>query len=149
MDKVAAANLASIAGLDMEEFAIAMFRAGSNLLDKSAEELFYQDFKQFKMGELELGVGQVNSLNSKELQEVKERVLEYMKMVYKNKNLDMVLFMLTDIANERTELLFTGSNTELISKAFEGKPGKNSIMLPGVVSRKKQVIPPLLRSAGQ
>jgi manganese-dependent inorganic pyrophosphatase len=149
MDRAAAVSLASIAGLDMEEFAIAMFRAGSNLLDKSAEELFYQDFKQFKIGELELGVGQVNSLNSKELQEVKERVLEYMKMVYKNKNLDMVLFMLTDIANERTELLFTGSNTELISKAFEGKPGKNSIMLPGVVSRKKQVIPPLLRSAGQ
>ncbi len=149
MDKVAAASLASIAGLDMEEFAIAMFRAGSNLVDKSAEELFYQDFKQFKMGELELGVGQVNSLDSNELQEVKDRILEYMDKVYKNKNLDMVLFMLTDISNERTELLFTGSNTELISKAFEGKHGKNSIILPGVVSRKKQVIPPLLRSAGQ
>ena len=144
MDREAAENLAAIAGLDMEEFAIAMFRAGSNMLEKSVEELFFQDFKQFKMGELELGVGQVNSMDSNELLEVKDRILEYMNKVYKDKSLDMVLFMLTDIFNERTELLFTGNNTELISKAFEGKRSKNSIMLPGVLSRKKQVIPPLL-----
>ena len=149
MDRAAAESLASIAGLDMEEFAIAMFRAGSNLVEKSAEELFYQDFKQFKMGELELGVGQVYSMDTNELLEVKDRILEFMNKVYKDRDLDMVLFMLTDISNERTELLFTGSNTELISKAFEGKHGKNSIMLPGVVSRKKQVIPPLLSGASQ
>ncbi len=149
MDKEAAEELAAIAGLDMEEFAVAMFRAGSNLLDKSAEELFYQDFKQFKMGDLELGVGQVNSIDSNELREVKDRILIYMNKVYKDKDLDMVLFMLTDISNERTELLFVGSNTELISKAFEGQQNKNSIMLPGVVSRKKQVIPPLLSGVNQ
>jgi len=135
--------------LDIEEFSVAMFRAGSNLLEKSAEELFYQDFKQFKSGELELGVGQVNSLDSNELLQVKERMLEYMNKVYKDKKLDMVLFMLTDISKERTELLFTGSDTELISKVFEGELDKNSIMLQGVVSRKKQVIPPLLNEASQ
>lgn len=144
MDREAAESLASIAGLDMEEFSIAMFKAGSNMLEKSAEDLFFQDFKQFKMGELELGVGQVNSMDSNELLEVKDRILEYMNKVYMDMNLDMVLFMLTDILNERTELLFTGKNTELISKAFDGKRGKDSIMLPGVLSRKKQVIPPLL-----
>ncbi len=149
MDKEAAESLAAIAELDMEEFAIAMFRAGSNMSEKSAEELFYQDFKQFKMGELELGVGQVNSMDSNELTEVKDRIVDYMNKVYRDGNLDMVLFMLTDIYNERTELLFTGSNTELISKAFDGKLGKNSIMLPGVLSRKKQVIPPLLNSSLQ
>lgn len=149
MDREAAESLASIAGLDMEEFAVAMFRAGSNMAEKSAEELFYQDFKQFKMGELELGVGQVNSMDSNELQEVKDRILDFMNKVYKETNLDMVLFMLTDIYNERTELLFAGSDTELISKAFEGKKGKNSIMLQGVLSRKKQVIPPLLNCSIQ
>jgi manganese-dependent inorganic pyrophosphatase len=149
MDREAAESLAGIAGLDIEEFSVAMFRAGANLLDKSAEELFYQDFKQFKTGELELGVGQVNSLDSNELMEVKERVLEYMNKVYKEKKLDMVLFMLTDISKERTELLFAGNDTELISKAFEGEHEKNSIMLQGVVSRKKQVIPPLLNGASQ
>lgn len=149
MDREAAESLAAIAELDMEEFSVAMFRAGSNMSKKSAEELFYQDFKQFKMGELELGVGQVNSMDSNELLEVKDRILEYMNKVHMETNLDMVLFMLTDIYNERTELLFTGSNTELISRAFEGKKGKNSIMLPGVLSRKKQVIPPLLNGSIQ
>lgn len=149
MDREAAESLAAIAGLDMEEFSVAMFRAGSNMSEKSAEELFYQDFKQFKMGELELGVGQVNSMDGNELLEVKDRILEYMNKVHMETNLDMVLFMLTDIYNERTELLFTGSNTELISRAFEGKKGKNSIMLPGVLSRKKQVIPPLLNCSIQ
>lgn len=149
MDREAAEELAAIAGLDMEEFAIAMFRAGSNMLEKSAEELFYQDFKQFKMGELELGVGQINSMDSHELTQVRDRILEYMQKVYTDKNLDMVLFMLTDIYNERTELLYVGNNTELISKAFDGKKGKHSIMLPGVLSRKKQVIPPLLNASIQ
>jgi manganese-dependent inorganic pyrophosphatase len=149
LDVAAAEELASIAGLDMNEFALAMFRAGSNLADKSAEELFYQDFKQYKVGDLELGVGQVNSMDTNELEEIRDRILKHMNKVYKDKNLDMVLFMLTDIPNKRTELLFTGSNTELISKAFEGKRGKHSIMLPGVVSRKKQVIPPLLSRVNQ
>ena len=148
-DREAAESLAGIAGLDIDEFSMIMFRASSNLMDKSAEEIFYQDFKQFRTGELELGVGQVYSLDSSELLEIKDRMLEYMDKVYRDKNLDMVLFMLTDISKERTELLFVGSNTELISKAFDGKHDKNSIMLPGVVSRKKQVIPPLLSSVNQ
>ena len=148
-DREAAESLAEIAGLDMDEFSMIMFRASSNLMDKSAEEIFYQDFKQFKMGELELGVGQVYSMDNSELLVIKDRMLEYMDKVYRDKKLDMVLFMLTDISNERTELLFIGSNTELIDKAFDGKHDKNSIMLPGVVSRKKQVIPPLLSSANQ
>lgn len=94
-------------------------------------------------------MGQVYSMDSSELLEIKDRMLEYMDKVYRDKKLDMVLFMLTDISDERTELLFIGSNTELISKAFEGKHDKNSIILPGVVSRKKQVIPPLLSSVNQ
>ncbi|MGE5633028.1 MAG: putative manganese-dependent inorganic diphosphatase [Caulobacteraceae bacterium] len=149
IDKATAKYLSQIAGLDMDGFANTMFRAGSDLTGKSPEELFYQDFKQFKMGNLELGVGQVNSMDSGELEEIKDIVLEYMRKVYSEKKLDMVLFMLTDIAKERTELLFVGNNTEIISRAFEGKVEKNSVMLPGVVSRKKQVIPPLLSSANQ
>lgn len=146
-DKEAAEHLSQLAELDMDEFANAMFRAASNLRGKAPEELFYQDFKQFKMGDLELGVGQVSSLDSSELEEVKESILEYMDRVFREKELDMVLFMLTDIAQERTELLFAGNSTEIITKAFDGDLGEHSIMLPGVVSRKKQVIPPLLSSA--
>jgi manganese-dependent inorganic pyrophosphatase len=69
-----------------------------------------------------------------------------MKKVYKEKKLDLLLFMLTDIAHESTELLFVGNHTELVARAFDGVTNENSIELLGVVSRKKQVIPPLVKS---
>lgn len=144
VDKAAAEHLAELARIDMYEFAKAMFRAGSNLAGKTEKELFYQDFKRFKAGEYELGVGQVNSMDSKELEEIKGRLLQYMRKVHETKKLDMVLFMLTDIANESTELLFVGNYADLLQRAFGVNIGSDSVILPGVVSRKKQVIPPLL-----
>lgn len=146
VDKAAAEELAQIAGVDMYEFAKDMFRAGSNLRSKSEAEIFYQDFKLFKVGKLSLGVGQINSMDRSELDEIKARMLQYMRKVYKEKKLDLVLFMLTDIAHESTEMLFVGSHTELVARAFDGVMKDDSIVLPGVVSRKKQVIPPLVKS---
>jgi manganese-dependent inorganic pyrophosphatase len=146
MDKAAAEELAQTAQIDMQEFAKDMFRAGSDLANKREKEIFYQDFKQFKVGNLSLGVGQINSMDRSELDEIKERMLQYMKKVNKEKKLDLVLFMLTDIAHESTDLLFIGSHTELVTRAFDGVAHESSIELPGVVSRKKQVIPPLVKS---
>lgn len=146
MDIETAEELAGIAEIDMFEFSKNMFRAGSNLANKSESEIFYQDFKQFKVGNITLGVGQINSMDRRELDEIRDRMLDFMKRVNKDKKLDLVLFMLTDIANESTQLLFVGSHTELVSRAFDGAIEGNSIELPGVVSRKKQVIPPLVNS---
>ncbi len=146
MDRAAAEELAGIAHIEMQEFAKDMFRAGSDLANKKEEEIFYQDFKQFKVGNHSLGVGQINSMDRSELDEIKDRILQFMNKVYKEKKLDLVLFMLTDIANESTELLFVGSHSELVARAFDGVMKENSIELPGVVSRKKQVIPPLVKS---
>lgn len=146
MDKATAEELAIVAKIDMYDFSMGMFRAGSNLSNKSESEIFYQDFKQFKVGNLSLGVGQINSMDRRELDEIKERMLHYMKKVNKDKKLDLVLFMLTDIANESTQLLFIGNHTELVARAFDGIMEGNSVELPGIVSRKKQVIPPLVNS---
>jgi manganese-dependent inorganic pyrophosphatase len=146
LDKAAAEELAQTAQIEMEQFAKDMFRAGSDLANKKEKEIFYQDFKQFKVGNLSLGVGQINSMDRRELTEIKDRMLQYMKKVYKEKKLDLLLFMLTDIAHESTELLFVGNHTELVARAFDGVTNENSIELLGVVSRKKQVIPPLVKS---
>jgi manganese-dependent inorganic pyrophosphatase len=146
LDRAAAEELAKTAVIDMQEFAKDMFRAGSDLANKREKEIFYQDFKQFKVGNLSLGVGQINSMDRSELDEIRDRMLIYMKKVNKEKKLDLVLFMLTDIAHESTELLFVGSHTELVARAFDGIAHESSIELPGVVSRKKQVIPPLVKS---
>lgn len=146
IDKAAAETLAEIAGLDVAEFAEEMFEAGSNLKSKSAEEIFYQDFKNFTAGEFKFGVGQISSMNALELSEIKERLKTYLEKAYDEHGVDMIFFMLTNIIKESTELLFVGSKAkEIIEHAFLVKEEiGETYLLEGVVSRKKQLIPALM-----
>ncbi|MCI5649598.1 MAG: putative manganese-dependent inorganic diphosphatase [Fusicatenibacter sp.] len=142
VDKAAAEELAKIAGIDIPEFASEMFRAGSNLKDKSPEEIFYQDFKKFIMGDVTFGVGQINSMDAEELKSIKTQLLPSMKHECGKHGIEMVFFMLTNIIEESTELLYYGSGAkEVIEKAFEISVEGDSCVLKGVVSRKKQLIP--------
>ena len=143
LDKAAAEALADIAGISIPEFASEMFRAGSNLKDKSPEEIFYQDFKKFIMGDVTFGVGQITSLDAGELESIKEQLLPQMESECGKHGIEMVFFMLTNITEESTELLYYGSGAkEVIEKAFEDLPvNEVSCELKGVVSRKKQLIP--------
>lgn len=143
LDKAAAEALADIAGISIPEFASEMFRAGSNLKDKSPEEIFYQDFKKFIMGDVTFGVGQITSLDAGELESIKEQLLPQMESECGKHGIEMVFFMLTNIIEESTELLYYGSEAkEVIEKAFEDLPvNEVSCELKGVVSRKKQLIP--------
>jgi manganese-dependent inorganic pyrophosphatase len=141
-DREAAEALAKIANLDVVEFAGEMFEAGSNLKQKSAEEIFYQDFKHFSVGDVSFGVGQINSLNALELSEIKERLIPYLEKAIQEHKIDMVFFMLTNIIRESTELLSVGNQSKaLIEGAFNVKQTNDSFILEGVVSRKKQLIP--------
>ncbi len=144
-DKEAAESLAKIANLDVVEFAGEMFEAGSNLKQKSAEEIFYQDFKHFSVGDVSFGVGQITSLNALELSVIKERLLPYLEKAIQEHNIDMVFFMLTNIIRESTELLSVGNQSKsLIEGAFNVKQTNDSFILEGVVSRKKQLIPAIV-----
>lgn len=146
MDKAAAEKLAEIAGVKCEELASEMFAAGSNLKNKSPEEIFYQDFKKFELNKFSFGVGQITSVNADELTEIKKELLPYMEKALGSHGESMLFFMLTDIINESTELLFYGGDSKnVVSEAFHKEPqeGEQSVILPGVVSRKKQLIPAL------
>lgn len=144
LDQYAAETLAHIAGIKCDEFAAEMFAAGSNLKSKSAEEIFYQDFKKFEQDEITFGVGQITSMTHSELEEAKGKLSAYMKTVLENQRLKMLFFMLTDIMNESTELLYFGEGSEkLVGEAFRRKAEDGSVVLPGIVSRKKQLIPAL------
>lgn len=146
-DKIAAESLAKIAGIEVEAYAMDMFNAGSNLKSKSAEEIFYQDFKKFTSGNQFFGVGQITSINSKELDAVKEKMMNYMTTAGEKHGVGMVFFMLTDILKESTELLCAGNGAyEAAVSAFHTEGDGSSIPLPGVVSRKKQLIPNLMAS---
>ena len=144
MDVNAAEFLAKRADIDLYDFAKQMFRAGSSLRGMVVEDIFYQDFKRFTAGEIKIGVGQINSLDRSDLDDIKDMIKPYMRKVKEKEGLDMVLFMLTDIINEDTELIFDGDDGGVLEKAFFTTPGPDSVMLKGVVSRKKQVIPPIL-----
>ncbi len=145
VDRITAERLASIADVDIEEYAMNMFDAGSNLRSKTANEIFYQDFKKFSDKKVDFGVGQISSMNKKELSACAEKLLPYMEEVRSSSGLDMVLFMMTDILSESTELLMVGDmSRDVIAEAFSVTPGEHSAQLDGVVSRKKQLIPAIL-----
>lgn len=147
IDKEAATKLAEAAEIDVKEFATQMFRAGSNLKNKSAEEIFYQDFKKFSQDNINLGVGQINSLDAEELKDIKGKLETYLDKAYKEHGVDMIFFLLTNIISESTEVLFLGNGAEeLLAEAFDVTVTGSSLQLPGVVSRKKQFIPPIFES---
>lgn len=144
IDKSAAEHLAQIAGIDIEDLAIDMFSAGSNLGSRTAEEIFYQDFKRFDVGNVEFGVGQINSMNAVELEEIREKLIPYLPVAHRESGLNMIFFMLTNIIKESTELLCYGSNSDtLVKEAFQLPDDGDSYELKGLVSRKKQLIPSL------
>lgn len=144
VDKKSAEALAERAGISIEEHAKNMFKAGSNFASKSAEEIFYQDFKAFNAGAKEFGVGQLSAMSDEELQEVKEKLIPYMPQVLEERKLDMIYIMLTNILEESSELIYVGAEArEIAESAFHGhfEAREDSLWLKGVVSRKKQVIP--------
>lgn len=150
VDRNAAERLAEIAGINCEDFAAEMFAAGSRLKGKSPEEIFYQDFKKFELNKESFGVGQINSMNPDELGEIKKRLLPYMEKALGSHGESMLFFMLTDIIHEKTELLcYGGDSLKLAQEAFHRKPEDGSFILPGVVSRKKQLIPAFMNALQQ
>ena len=145
IDRIIAERLAAIADVEIEEYAMNMFDAGSALRSKTANEIFYQDFKKFNDKKINFGVGQISSMNKKELAACTEKLLPYMEEVKDKSGLDFVLFMMTDILTESTNLLMVGDmSKEVIAEAFHVTPDEHSAELPGVVSRKKQLIPAIL-----
>ena len=146
LDKATANALAAIAGIECEDHASAMFQAGSDLSSKTPEEIFYQDFKTFIVSEKKLGIGQITSMSEKELETIKQRMMPFLEKAYQSHELDMFIFMLTNILDESTEMLCYGENAaELVEEAFPPvKVVNNSALVRSVVSRKKQVVPALI-----
>ena len=155
-DEMAGRALAEIAGVDIEKYAMEMFSAASDLKQKTVREIFYQDFKTLTAGDIHFGVSQVSSLNEEELLSLKPRLFHFAKEALGEENLDMAFVMLTNILKQDTLLLAVGHRADsLIQNAFLLEPKKESFdfsgeeiegftaVLENVVSRKKQLIPPL------
>ena len=147
MDRMAAQTLSEIAGIDCQAFGIEMFTAGSNLKDKTPEEIFYQDYKKFEFGDVSFGVGQINSMSGGELDEIEKRLRPYLEKSCKEHGLSMMFFMLTNIIEESTRLMCYGESADtLVQEAFGRSPQAGTVWLKDVVSRKKQLIPAFIEA---
>jgi len=145
LDRAAAADLARIAGIECEAYAKDMFTAGSDLGHKTPEEIFYTDFKTFKVDKITMGIGQITSMSAEELEQIGERMKPFIEKASETHGLTMAFFMLTDIINESTTMLCYGPRAAvLVEAAFGVKVEGNVARMPSVVSRKKQVVPALI-----
>ena len=141
VDTKLAKKLANIAGVDIESFAMEMFKAGTSLVGKTVEEIFNQDYKKFSFEDNNVGVAQVNSMDIEGFMPYKKEMLAYMNDVAANNRLQFTLLLLTDIINGNSEIFVAGPRTDLVATAFNVTLVDNQGTLPGIISRKKQVVP--------
>lgn len=150
LDKMVAEELAKIAGIEIEEHAKNMFSAGSDFKNKTSEEIFYQDFKVFHTDEVDFGVAQISAMSEEELERVGEQLRPMMIQALGEKKLDMVYVMLTDILSESSKVIFAGNGAgKILAEAFRKQENSQGILLQGIVSRKKQMIPTLMNAMAE
>lgn len=146
-DKHICQKLADIAGVNIEEFGTALLKAGTSLKGKTVEQIFNQDFKPFSMGDIKVGIAQVNTMDIDGFMPLKEDMLNYMNKKAQDNGFHTVVLLLTDVLNEGSQILVAGERSDLVEKAFNVKLEASTAFLPGVLSRKKQVVPPLTNTA--
>ncbi|MCD8379886.1 MAG: putative manganese-dependent inorganic diphosphatase, partial [Lachnospiraceae bacterium] len=139
LDENIARYLADIAHVDIESYANEMFAAGSDVQEKSAEEIFYQDFKKFSVGDVSFGVAQITSMNSSVLDVVGQKVRPYMEDTCGKNDTQLLFFMLTNIITETTDLICVGEGSaHYVENAFTVKVTDGHCILPALLSRKRR-----------
>ncbi len=145
-DPAVAAELAEIAGVNLEEYGLAMLKAGTNLSSKSAGELIDIDAKTFELNGNQVRVAQVNTVDIADVLSRQEEIEEAITNSIKSNGYSDFVLMITDILNSNSEILALGSNTDKVENAFDFVLENNHAFLEGAVSRKKQVVPQLTES---
>lgn len=146
-DIEAAHKLAKIAGLDLDEYGELMFRESASFDEYTEEEILGIDRKEFSFGKYKAYISQVNTIDFKSMAQRQDKLFEAMRVFKEQKGSDFVILMITDIINTGSEIMVVTDEPETMARAFDIPRGTNSIFLPGVVSRKKQVVPLLMRAA--
>jgi manganese-dependent inorganic pyrophosphatase len=145
VDKAAAKDLAAIAGEDIEAYGRKMFEAGEDLTGRDADDILHTDFKEFSIGEHNISVGQGFFMSEKAYDAAEGLIAAYLPQVIEHSGSEMIFYMLTSIPKQDTLLLYAGGRDadEIVSEAFGVAAAGGKAYLPGVVSRKKQLIPPI------
>ena len=149
-DKHAAYALAELAEVSLTEYADRMFEAGSDLTGKTAEDVMFSDFKAFFLGDMKVGIAQTCLMTDKACAEAEALLVPYLETARRKTDVSILFFMLTNTPAESSRILFAGEDAaELLTKAFQKPVSQSFVDLPGVVSRKKQFLPPLKAATRQ
>ncbi|UXU69975.1 manganese-dependent inorganic pyrophosphatase [Mammaliicoccus sciuri] len=142
-DKQACEALAKIANVDLNEYGLEMLKAGASVKGKSPEFLLNMDAKSFNMGDKVVRIAQVNTVDVNEVLEIQEDVENEINAIIAKEQYNLFVFVITDILNSDSTAIALGKEQQVVTKAFNTELNGNVAVLPGVVSRKKQVVPPI------
>ncbi len=147
VDERTARKLAQLAGVELEAYADAMFEHGGDVSGKTAEEIFNTDYKIFDSGAIRFGVGQGSYMVERNRKASEALIAPYLPVALEKQGLDYIFYMFTDVRGSNTELLMAGKGAEsLVSRAFQVEVKDGVAVLPGVVSRKKQLLPRIINT---
>ena len=145
-DIEAANKLSEIANIDINTYGIEMLKAGTDLSDYTAKDLINIDSKEVNRNGIKYQVAQVNTADIKEVLKQKQEIENAINDFIVENNVDLFILMITDILENNSQIIVLGEKSEIAEKAFSVKLENNMAYLPGVVSRKKQVVPVIDKS---
>ena len=145
-DTIAGRKLSKIAEIDLAVYGVEMLKAGTALDDKTINELLNMDMKIFDVNDFKIGIAQINAVDEKAILAKKEEILLEISNIMKSDNLNMFMFVVTNILTNNSMGLVAGEKQEIVEKAFNSKIINSELTLEGIVSRKKQIVPPLTKA---
>lgn len=148
-DIAAARELAEIAGVDADSYGLEMLKAGADLSDKTIAQLISLDAKEFQMGGAKVEIAQVNAVDTNDVLSRQADLEDAIQAIIADKNLDLFVFVVTDILNNDSIALALGKESKAVEKAYNVSLSENKALLKGVVSRKSQIVPVLTEAFNQ
>ena len=146
-DKEAVKELAEIAEIDYESYGLEMLKAGTDLSSFSIPEILSLDAKQIDFKDVKSIINQVNTADIADVMQMKGDLEAGMEKIIEDENLDLFMLLITDIVNSNSQVIALGKDAALVEKAYGVKLEDNTVLLEGVVSRKKQVVPIMTENA--
>jgi len=146
-DKKAVEELAEIAEIDYEAYGLEMLKAGTDLSSFTIPEILSLDAKQIDFKDVKSIVNQVNTADIADVMEMKDDLEAGMEKIIEEEDLDLFMLLITDIVNSNSQVIALGKDAGLVEKAYDVKLEDNTVLLEGVVSRKKQVVPIMTENA--
>ncbi len=145
-DKLAVEELSKIVNINMHEYAMEMFKAGTSLEGKTMEEILFQDFKKFNLVYKNVGISQVFTLDINQIMNNKDEYIRLIDNITYDKDYFLIIMAVTDIVNEGSYIFYTSNKERLVKGIFEEENAFQGMYVDKCVSRKKQIVPRVINA---